>query len=390
MILTQDPEFIDHILRKNHKNYYKSEMVSRNLARFLGKGLLTSNGAYWLKQRRLIQPGFHIQRLQGLYSIMQKTIDRFLDTFPVGENVDVFPLINQFAFELVLNTLFDIKLPTESRNQLSRFVAETQEFVIRDIRQPHLRWWHHVSGEVKKNLRKSTTARRVVLDIVRDRRASKETFNDLLDMLLGARYEETGQPMEEDQVIDEILVLIIAGHETTANALSWTLFLLAGSPLELEKLRTVAKGDSLNHIISNPALNAVINESMRLYPPAWASDRLALEADAYKDWRYPGGTVIVIFYFGLHRSAHHWPDPEAFRPDRFLLKPDDKDRAKAFFPFGGGPRLCIGNNFAIAEMTLFLFAFIQRFDIGRTGVEPRMRPLITLRPDQVVLSVRRR
>jgi cytochrome P450 len=137
MILTQDPELIDYVLRKNHKNYHKSELVSKKLGRFIGNGLLSSNGAYWLRQRRLIQPGFHHQKIQGLFDIMKKTIDEFLIKFPTGKQVDVYPLLNRIALEVVVNTLFDIEIPQESVNDLSRFVSETQEFVIRDMRQPY-------------------------------------------------------------------------------------------------------------------------------------------------------------------------------------------------------------------------------------------------------------
>ena len=223
MILTQDPEFIDYVLKKNHKNYHKSEMVSKKLGRFIGNGLLTSNGAYWLRQRRLIQPGFHIQKIQGLYEIMQKTIGDFLNKFPTGPTVDLYPLMNRLAFEIVINTLFDIEVPQESISELSRYISETQEFVIRDIRQPYKSWWYALSGEVNSNLKKAQRTRDILRAIIRERKESKQKFNDLLDMLLDARYEDNGEPMSEEQLLDEILILFIAGHETTANALTWTL-----------------------------------------------------------------------------------------------------------------------------------------------------------------------
>lgn len=389
MILTQDPEFIDYVLRKNHKNYNKSEMVSRNLARFLGKGLLTSNGPYWLRQRRLIQPGFHIQKIQGLYAIMKKTIDEFIEVFPEGEQIDIYPLMTRFAFEVVINTLFDIEVPAQAVSELSGFISDTQEFVIRDIRQPHKRWWHELSGEAATNLKKAAKARSIIREIIKERKSSHRKFNDLLDMLLDARYEESGEPMAEDQIIDEILVLIIAGHETTANALSWTLYLLASHPLELGKLRKSTLDLGIQETISHPGINAVINESMRLYPPAWASDRVALEDDSFNGYRYAKGTVIVMFYFGLHRSKRYWQDPEVFMPERFEVAVGEKDKSKNYYPFGGGPRLCIGNNFAMAEMALFLQAFVQAMEIHATTALPRMRPLITLRPDGIKLTVGR-
>jgi cytochrome P450 len=380
--------FIDHVLKKNHKNYHKSEMVTRKLGRFIGNGLLTSNGAYWLRQRRLIQPGFHIQKVQSLYAIMSKTIDDFLDRFPLGDVVDIYPQINQLAFEIVVNTLFDVELPFEARQELGKFISETQEFVIRDIRQPYKSWWYSLSGEVKANMKKAAHARDILRGIVRDRKASNKKFNDLLDMLVDARYEDTGASMTEEQILDEILILFIAGHETTGNALTWTLYLLAQNPGVLNEVREATSVSTVTETVSNELLNAVINESMRLYPPAWIADRVALADDTVNGISFPAGTIIGLFYFGLHRSAHHWKEPLQFNPARFIQKAgDDKEKYKAFFPFGGGPRLCIGNNFAIAEMALFLQAFVTRFDIAPTQVEPVMKPMVTLRPERVMLKV---
>src|SRR5687768_1726748 len=202
MIATQDPGFIDHVLKTNHKNYYKSPILTEQLGRFLGRGLLTSNGEYWLKQRRLIQPGFHADKIHALYSIIKRTVDQFLDGFPTGKNVDVYPLMNSLAFEIVINTLFNIRVPPETRNELSRFITDTQDFVIKDIRQPHKSWWFRLSGEVSRNLNKAEGARHIIRTMIRTRKDSGEKYNDLLDMLLDARYEDSGQPMEERQVID--------------------------------------------------------------------------------------------------------------------------------------------------------------------------------------------
>lgn len=389
MIATQDPGFIDYVLKTNHKNYYKSPIVAEQLARFLGKGLLTSNGEYWLKQRRLIQPGFHPEKIRALYGIIEKTVDNFINAFPEGEQIDVYPLMNTLAFEIVINTLFNVKVPVEIRGELSRFITETQDFVIKDIRQPHKRWWFRVSGEVRRNLRKSERAREIIRDIIRARKSSGQKFDDLLDMLLDARYEDTGLPMQESQVIDEILVLLIAGHETTANALSWTLYLLATHPEALRKLRVATVGLSVADSVKNEYLNAVINESMRLYPPAWISDRIAVNDDAYRQYTFPKNTIIILFYYGLHRDPKYWENPTSFRPERFLRDKDDREKPRAYYPFGAGPRLCIGNNFAMAEMTIFLRAMVQTFDLLPTAVVPQMKPLVTLRPEQIILGVRR-
>ncbi len=387
MILTEDPDFIDYVVRRNNKNYFKSDMVSKTLGQFVGNGLLTSNGPYWLQQRRLIQPGFHIQKIQGLYDIMKKTVDEFLVTFPRGQRVDIFPHLNRLALEIVIHTLFDIEMPAGSMQQLSRFISETQEFVIRDIRQPHKRWWYRVSGEVERNRLKAQGARDVLRKIIRERRATDRKFNDLLDMLLAARYEDTGEPMKEEQLLDEILILVIAGHETTANALTWTLYLLSTHPEILFRVRSETAQLGVMETVSQPYLLAVINESMRLYPPAWVSDRVALGDDTFNDFKYPAGTVLVLYYFGLHRNEKYWDDPDAFNPERFMQS-SSKEKSKNYFhPFGSGPRMCIGNHFAMAEMAIALREIIHRFAISSTGLSPRMNPLVTLRPVNVTIGL---
>lgn len=389
LIATQDPGFMEYVLKTNHKNYYKSTILTEQLGRFLGKGLLTSNGEHWLKQRRLIQPGFHLDKIKALYTIIKKTVDEFLFSFPAGGKVDVYPLMNRLAFEIVINSLFNIKVPPETRNELSRFITDTQDFVIRDIRQPHKSWWFLLSGEVRKHAKSADHARKIIRRIIRTRKTSGEKFDDLLDMLLNARYEDSGTPMEEQQVIDEILILLIAGHETTANALSWTLYLLAHHPTELDLLRESTRNLDIEESVRNEPLNAVIKESMRLYPPAWISDRVALEDDGYLHFTFSRDTILILFYYGLHRDEQYWEDPTAFNPARFLNNDLLKGKVKAYYPFGAGPRLCIGNHFALAEMALFLQAMVQRFDILPTSFVPHLKPLITLRPDQVILDVRR-
>ena len=389
LIATQEPGFIEHVLKTNHKNYFKSAILTEQLGRFLGKGLLTSNGEYWLKQRRLIQPGFHPEKIHALYSIIKKTVDQFLRAFPTGDTVDVYPWMNTLAFEIVINTLFNVKVPPDTRKELSSFITETQDFVIKDIRQPHKSWWLSISGEVARNLRKADGARKIIRSIVQTRKNSNQKFNDLLDMLFDARYEDTGLPMEESQVIDEILILLIAGHETTANALSWSLYLLANHPRELEALRQTTRDLTVDETVSNDHLNAVIKESMRLYPPAWISDRVALQDDAYLQYTFPKDTIVILFYYGLHRNGLYWEKPHDFMPERFM-KDKAKDKPKAYYPFGAGPRLCIGNNFAMAEMTIFLQQIVKEFDILPTQVSPKLKPLITLRPDQVILGIKHR
>jgi cytochrome P450 len=388
-IVTQDPEFVDYVLKTNHRNYHKSPLQSRQLGRFLGNGLLTSNGEFWLKQRRLIQPGFHMDKIHGLYSIINDTVDQFLKAIPTGKDVDVYPLMNRLAFQLVINTLFNIEVSESRRDLLNRFIYETQAFVIKDIRQPHKSWWFRLSGELKHNLAQARAARGLISELIRERQKSGEKRNDLLDMLIDARYEDTGKPMSEEQMIDEIMVLIIAGHETTANALAWSLYLLAHNPNEYEKLKAATLGLDVREAVMSEPLNFVIKESMRLYPPAWISDRISLNNDAFHSYSFPRNTIIVLFYYGMHRNPAFWNNPEQFKPERFSRANSEKEKTKAYYPFGAGPRLCIGSNFAMAEMTLFLHAFVQQFTVKPGTREPKLNALVTLKPDRILLDVAR-
>ncbi len=387
-IVTQDPGFIEYILKKNHRNYNKSEIQTDALGRFIGYGLLTSNGDFWLRQRRLIQPGFHHERIHALYSNIESTISRFLETFPEG-TVDIYPLMNRLAFDIVMNALFNVAIPDELRDKLGRFVAETQDFVMKDLRQPHKRWWFRINGELQKNLDKSKEARDIIRGIIAARKNSGRRHSDLLDMLLDTRYEDNGEPMAENQLIDEILVLIIAGHETTANALSWTLHLLATHPRWLTELRKATEGLDTQSAVTNDVVNCVLNESMRLYPPAYVSDRVSLEDDSYGDYTFPADTIVILFYYGLHRDPAHWQNPDSFDPGRFA-NGRWKERSKIFLPFGAGPRLCIGNSFAIAEMAIFLKAFVQTFEFQPVAPSPHVKALVTLKPDRVLMRVSRR
>jgi len=386
VILTQDAAFINYVLKENHTNYHKSEFTADRAGALFGKGLLFSNGEYWLKQRRLIQPGFHQKKLQDLFERMVNTIQDFLKTFPGGNNVDVYPVVYKLSFDIIVRSLFDIPLSPDTMSLLSGAFSDLQDFLIKDVNQPFRKSFYPVTRADKVAFGKAKKIRDIFKDIVDRRRSDELPHNDLLDMLLATRYEDTGLPMTDEQIIDEILILIFAGHETTANTLSWLLYLLATRRDVVERLRVSFDRLSVYDSPKDEYLAAVINEGMRMYPPAWMTDRVTLQDDRFGSYRYPGGTIIILFFYGLHRHKDYWEDPSAFRPDRFL---GDK-RAKHFFPFGAGPRMCIGNNFAMAEMSFFLYSFLKDFEVVPTGKAVRMKALMTLRPGHVFLNITRR
>ena len=387
LILTQNPEFINYILKENHRNYNKSELATRT-AKFFGNGLLFSNGDYWLKQRRLIQPAFHREKLKGLFNLMIKSIDVYLLEFPIGKNIDIHPLAQQLSFNILIQSLFDIKLPYQTMEEMRQIFTELQDFLIKDVNQPLHRFFYPITGTENAKFKKAKRLREILLEIILKRKKSKKQYDDLLDMLLNSKYEDTGETMSNEQIVDEVLILIFAGHETTANTLSWLLYLLSTNKETTQKLTDSFHDSTIHECLNNEYLKATINEAMRLYPAAWMTERVAIEDDKFEDYSFPKNTIIIPFFFGLHRDKNLWNKELSFVPERFLIN-NKVTKLKNYFPFGAGPRMCIGNNFAIAEMSFFIFSFLKKFKIEATGQIPEMKPLITLRPDNVILNIKR-
>ena len=386
LIITQSPDFINYILKENHRNYNKSELATERAVKFFGKGLLFSNGDYWLRQRRLIQPAFHREKLQGLYSIIIKSIDDFLLQFPIGKSIDIYPLIHRLSFNIIIQSLFDIKLSSQIMEELSQIFTELQDFLIKDINQPLRRFFYLFTGTENTQLKKAKRLREIFIGIINERKASDKNYDDLLDMLLQSKYEDTGEAMTNEQIVDEVLILIFAGHETTANTLSWLLYLLSTNQNTIQKLTNSFDDSTIHECLNNQYLKATLNEAMRLYPAAWMTERVAIADDEFEGFTFPKNTIIIPFFFGLHRDKKLWTEELKFVPERFIID-TTVGKSKNYFPFGAGPRMCIGNNFAMAEMSFFIFSFLKKFQIGSTGQIPGMKALITLRPDKVILNI---
>ena len=388
LILTQNPEFINYILKENHRNYNKSELTTKRASKFFGKGLLFSNGDYWLKQRRLIQPAFHRDKLKGLFNLIIKSIDVYLLEFPVGKNIDIHPLVHQLSFNILIQSLFDIKLTSQMMEEIRQIFTELQHFLFKDVNQPLHRFFYPITGTETAQLKNAKRLREILLEIILKRKESNKQYDDLLDMLLNSKYEDTGETMSNEQIVDEVLILIFAGHETTANTLSWLLYLLSTNKEATQKLTDSFHDSTIHECLNNEYLKATINEAMRLYPAAWIAERVAIEDDKFEDYSFPKNTIIVPFFFGLHRDKNLWNEELNFVPERFIIN-NKVTKLKNYFPFGAGPRMCIGNNFAIAEMSFFIFSFLKKFQIQASGQIPEMKPLITLRPDNVILNIKR-
>ena len=200
------------------------------LSKYVGKGLLTSSGDYWLKQRRLIQPAFHREKLQKLVAIMDGTIEKQLENIQLNKVIDSYPIMNELAFHVVAKSLFNYSSDDNTMHRLQEIIETLQDFIIREIRQPHKKWWYQVTGLVKKHMELVKESRDIINKVIDERRVSEKEHDDLLDMLLKAKYEDDGTSMTNEQLIDEILIFFVAGHETTANALTFTIHLIARNP----------------------------------------------------------------------------------------------------------------------------------------------------------------
>jgi cytochrome P450 len=385
LMLSRDNQVAEYILQKNHKNYYKSNIQTVYLSKYLGKGLLTSDGDFWLKQRRLIQPAFHKQKMNQLVVNMEQIIDSELNELEEEKPVDVFSVMSQLAYNVVAKSLFHLSASKEKLSRIKFIVDEVQRFLIKEVRLPHKGWWFSLSGQTKKHFLLSLENNNIIQEIIAERVTSKVQTNDLLNMLLETRYEETGEGMPVTQLIDEIKILFVAGYETTANALTFTLYLLAKHPdvqqkvfQEITEIESQQNG-TVDQLQKMTYITAVLNESMRLYPPAWIVDRQNITDDTIGSYHIKKGTLIGISLYELHRNPKYWKNPDEFNPERFLGE-QKKNSMQYFYPFGAGPRMCIGTGFAIYEMCLTLFKIVKKYEIKPISGEVQFNPLVTLKP----------
>lgn len=394
VVFTRDAGTIAHVLQKNHKNYQKSPLQTRDLARYIGKGILTSQGEHWRVHRRMIQPAFHKKKLAGLFSIMLETIAQEVSRIAPDKTIDVFPLMGDMAFQVVARSLFSSSDIRGKMSQLQEITEANQRMLIQEMRQPYLKWWFHVNGKIRRHLKMAEEGRDLLNELIEQRIQSKTEENDLLDMLLTARYEDGGS-MPRRQLIDEVLILFTAGHETTANALSFALHLLATHPDIQEKLYKEVRevnweqGDLLAELRKLQYTKQCIEEALRLYPPVYVIDRVAVETDSAGPQTLAEETLVLLSIFELHRSVKHWENPEQFNPDRFAPE-RKKDFSRIYYPFGAGPRMCVGNNFAMYEMMMALGLIVKEYRLESPQQELDLDPLISLKPKTVPIRFQNR
>jgi len=388
-IVTTDPVVIQHVLKTNSENYHKSEIQKKRMGHFLGKGLLTTEGEPWRTQRRLIQSGFERKQLEVLSSIMQDSLAESLRDFDrqarIGP-VDIYPLMMKITFAMVGKSLFGARLKEEDIDLISLAISTVQEFMVRQTIQPYLNPWFAVSGELRRHWELRSRA----FDVLREylqRRRKEAPGHDLLQILMDARYSD-GHGMDDELILSESMQLLVAGHETSSNALSWLLYLLSSRPDCVDRIRREfdsVLGDkalSYSDVSKFQFTTQVIMEALRLYPPFWMVDRMALADDCVGDLDIPGGSTVVVFIYGAHHSRRYWENPESFDEERFNKANENLHTPFAHLPFGAGPRGCIGGNYAMLQMLMILGVLVRRYDFSLVpGQRIEPRPMVILRPE---------
>ena len=388
-IVTTNPVVIQHVLKTNAENYHKSEIQVKRMGHFLGKGLLTTHGEAWRTQRRLIQKGFDRKQLDVLSSIMQDSLADSLVAFDREARsgpVDIYPHLMKMTFGMVARSLFGARLKDEDIDVISSTISTVQEFMVRQTIQPYLNPWFAMSGELRRHEEMRTRADAVLLDYIK-RRRQEPPGHDLLQILMDARYSD-GEGMSDELVLSESMQLLVAGHETSSNALSWLLYLLSSRPDCLERVQrefdSVLGGRPLSYsdVSKFEFATQVIQEGLRLYPPFWMVDRMALADDRVGDLAIPAGSTVVVFIYGAHHSPQYWENPESFDPERFTKANEKLHTPGTYLPFGAGPRGCIGGNYAMLQILMILSVLLRKYDLQLVpGQTIEARPMVILRPE---------
>ncbi len=389
----RDAALAEYVLQKNQKNYIKSKIQTVDLVKYVGEGLLTSEGDKWKKQRKMMQPAFHKKQLQNLLTGMQDTIVSEFRNIETDKIVDLFPILNDLAFQTVVKSLFTKATKAKDMERLQFITEANQKMLVRELRQPYLGWWFKISGTLDKYLNLSKEARTILKGVVEERKSSGKGHDDLLDMLLETKYDD-GKGMTEEQLIDEILIIFTAGHETTSNALTFTFQLLAEHPKwqdEIYEEWLNLGGDDtdlMTRVSASKVCQQVLEESMRLYPPAYFIDRVNVEADCFNEMEFKSGCSLLFSIYEIHRHPNLWEQPNVFMPDRFAE--GSRKFSSQYFPFGAGPRKCIGNNFAMFEMIIAVTELVSKFKIHSEFDAIDITPLITLKPKNAFVRFEKR
>lgn len=385
--LLAHPDHIQRVLIDRQPNFDKDTRSSRQIRRVTGGGLLTSNGAPWLRHRRLMQPAFHTRRVASFVEIMTRATAGMLDDWQEaagrGRPVDVQSAMTQLTCTIVARSLFGADVSADL-GLIQRAATEVMAATYRGIEQivPVPSW---LPTTPNARFRRALADLRTLIARIVDDRRLRSGF-DLISMLADANDEGSGAALTREEICDEALTLLLAGHETTANALTWTFALLADHPADASAVREEATRLLARRVPVAVDLRRlaqtgrVIREAMRLYPPIWIIERRVREDDEIEDCHLPAGSMVVLCPYVTHRHPKFWEEPERFDPSRFEEAKVSARHDQAYLPFGAGQRLCIGAPLAMAEAQVIVAMVLQRFMFERVSKVPlAAEPGITLR-----------
>lgn len=373
-----DPLYIKHVLQSNNRNYTKGIGIDQ-VKMLLGNGIMVSEGDFWLRQRRLIQPSFHKRNLEDFFQLMiaenESLIARWSELAESDAAMEVTEEMSKITLEIVLRALFGEDLDfIKNQKDGNPFNLLTEE-VNRD-----LRFAMKFRGFAKH-----------IIKVIQKRDEEDRWPHDFLTMLIHSTDKKTGQHMNQKEIIDEVMTLIVAGHETTASALSWAWYLLSENPAIVDQVRAEsAQFFSANELTMHTVgelsyTRMLVDEVLRLYPPGWLFSRRAIEDDEIDGLPIPAGSDILISPYLLHRNEKLWDTPEAFQPERFSADRQSTISKFGYLPFAIGPRQCIGDMFALHEMIVHLAMVVPKFQFER--IKPavvEMEPEINLRPKEKI------
>jgi cytochrome P450 len=379
------PEHIKNILVTNHQNFMKGLALQR-AKRLLGEGLLTSEGEFHRRQRRLAQPAFHRNRIASYADVMTAHASRIGESWHEGETLDISEQMMRLTLGIVGKTLFDADVASDARD-----VGEAMAVAMDLFNMLSLPFYELLQKLPLPQFRRLDNARlrldAIIYRLIEERRRAGEDRGDLLSMLLLAQDTEgDGGQMTDEQLRDELMTIFLAGHETTANAMTWTWYLLSQNQDAERKLHAeldevlAGRLPTFDDVARLKYTEMVLAESMRLYPPAWAVGRMALNDIEIGGYEVPKGSLVIMTQYIMHRDSRYFPEPLRFDPERWTPEAKETRPQFSYFPFGGGPRRCIGEGFAWMEGILLLATVAQRWQMRLVANHPvQLQPVITLR-----------
>ena len=382
------PDFFKQVLQDNNRNYKRNTFFNNIVKQFVGLSLFTADGDDWLSRRRLMQPAFHRQRLSAFGAVMAdssaKALERW-DRGPNGQRLEFDQEMMALTLQVAGRALFSRNLLGESR-ALGDAFTRLSEFINFRMNTPFALPTFVPTGPNRKFRQAMRTVDGKIFEMIQERRRGGQPADDLLAMLMEARDADTGQGMTDAQLRNEIAVMMFAGHETTSVTLTWAFYLLSQNPLveaqlHAELSRVLAgRAPTMADLPNLPYTRAVIDETLRLYPPAFGVTRQSLKADEFGGYRIPANASLTLVFYNAQRDPRFWDEPEEFDPARFSPERSAGRPPFAYLPFGAGPRQCIGNQFALTEAQLVLASISQRYQLRLVPGHPvQPNPIFTLR-----------